>query len=233
MNGMVPESIGQLVLLKYLYLGYKLNSNMFVGPLPSSMSKLIILEALYLNVETLAGPLPDLSQLVRLDECAFTPSQMCHLPYFVPLGIKCNFTVLPTCDSYVKITDCEILEEWLPTIFDSFTCCQADGVTCEEDRVVILDLSKTETKKHITGVIPKSFGGLKNLQQLYLHLSSLGLHQTGIYHYQMTFRQKANRLLKHQTFLRKSPQMRATSVSKSSQEYLLDLSSLFFSSLQL
>jgi hypothetical protein len=40
MNGTVPESIGQLVLLNEFYLGWEKDSNMFVGPLPSSMKTL-------------------------------------------------------------------------------------------------------------------------------------------------------------------------------------------------
>jgi hypothetical protein len=167
MNGTVPESIGQLVLLEELYLGYDLNSNMFVGPLPSSMSNLILLEWLYLNVATLTGQLPDLSRATLLDDCVFTPSQLCRLPHLVPVGSKCDFSVLPECGITV-IPDCEILEAWLPNIFDVYICCRVDGVTCEEDRVVILDLSKTETKKHITGVIPRSVGELDKLQRLYL-----------------------------------------------------------------
>jgi hypothetical protein len=73
--------------------------------------------------------------------------------------LECGITV---------ISDCEILEKWLPKLFDSYKCCQVVGVTCEEDRVVILDLSKTETKKHIDGFIPMSIGDLDKLQQLYL-----------------------------------------------------------------
>jgi hypothetical protein len=167
MNGTVPESIGQLVLLQQLYLGYETNSNMFVGPLPSSMSNLILLEELYLNAETLTGQLPDFSHLTSLNECGFAPSQMCHLPHLVPVGSKCDFSVLPECGITV-IPDCEILAEWLPDTFDVYFCCRVDGVTCEEDRIVILDLSKTETKKHIVGIIPKSVGGLYKLKHLYL-----------------------------------------------------------------
>jgi hypothetical protein len=165
MKGTVPESIGQLLFLRKLWFGFITNSNMFVGSLPSSMSNLILLEDLFLNVGTLTGPLPDLSRATLLADCAFTPSQMCIIPEFVPVNSKCDFMVLPECE---MIPDCEILEKWLPNMFNAYACCQVAGVTCKEDRIVILDLSKTETKKHITGVIPKSFGGLKNLQQLYL-----------------------------------------------------------------
>jgi hypothetical protein len=165
MNGTVPKSIGKLVLLRELYLGYDTNSNMFIGPLPSSMSNLILLDTLYLNVATLSGPLPDFSRATLLVDCAFKPSQMCLLPYFAPVDSKCDFTVLPDCE---MIPDCEILEEWLPKLFDSYTCCQVDGVTCEEDRVVILDLSSIKTGIKISGIIPMSIGQLDNLQQLYL-----------------------------------------------------------------
>jgi hypothetical protein len=136
---------------------------MFIGPLPSSMSNLVLLEKLYLNVATLTGSLPDFSQLKSLTDCAFTPSEMCIIPEFVPINSTCNFSVLPEC-----VPDCEILEEWLPGLFGVYTCCQADGVTCEEDRIVILDLSKTEGKKHIEGFIPMSVGELDGLKELYL-----------------------------------------------------------------
>jgi hypothetical protein len=165
MNGTVPESIGQLVLLQKLHLGYETNSNMFLGPLPSSMSKLIMLKEIYLNVATLTGPLVDFSRATLLVDCAFQPSQMCIIPEFVSEDSECDFSVLPECETN---PDCEILKEWLPNMFDVYTCCQEDGVNCEKDRVVILDLSKTEGVKHIDGFIPMSIGGLDKLEQLYL-----------------------------------------------------------------
>jgi hypothetical protein len=138
---------------------------MFVGPLPSSMSNLILLEDLYLNVATLTGSLPDLSRLTMLADCAFTPSQMCYMPHLVPVGSKCDFSMLPRCEIS---PDCKILEEWLPSMFDAYTCCQVDGVTCEDDRIVILDLSKTMTGIHIDGFIPMSIWELVKLQKLFL-----------------------------------------------------------------
>jgi hypothetical protein len=85
---------------------------------------------------------------------------MCIVPEFVPEESECDFSVLPECETN---PDCELLEEWLPDLFDVYTCCQADGVTCKEDRVVILNLSKTVARKYITGVIPISIGGLDKL----------------------------------------------------------------------
>jgi hypothetical protein len=61
-----------------------------------------------------------------------------------------------------------ILEDWLPKLFDPYTCCQEDGVTCEEDHIVVLDLSRAMTGSHITGAIPISIGELDKLQKLYL-----------------------------------------------------------------
>jgi hypothetical protein len=165
LNGTVPESIGQLVLLETLYLGYETNSNMFAGPLPSSMNNLVSLELLYLNVATLTGPLPDFSQSLLLADCAFTPSQMCIIPEFVPVNSNCDFSVLQICE---PISDCVIIAEWLPNMFDAHTCCLVDGVTCEDDRVVILDLSSTNTGRKITGVIPRSVGELDKLRQLHV-----------------------------------------------------------------
>jgi Leucine-rich repeat (LRR) protein len=164
-SGKVPESIGQLILLRELYLGFETDSNLFVGPLPSSMNNLDRLRKLYLNVATWIGPLPDLSQLTSLTHCAFAPLQMCILSGFVPEDSKyCDFSILSIC----KFRDCEILEEWLPNVFDAHTCCQVDGVTCEEYRVVILDLSSAKIGRKISGIIPITVGELDKLEQLYL-----------------------------------------------------------------
>jgi hypothetical protein len=165
MSGKVPDSIGQLVLLESIKLGNEKDSNMFVGPLPSSMNRLIILEDLYLNGATLTGPLPDLSQAASLANCDFMPSQLCIIPEFVPANSTCDFSGLPICE---PISDCVIIAEWLPNMFDARTCCLVDGVTCEDDRVVILDLSSTMTGKKISGIIPIIVGELDELQQLYL-----------------------------------------------------------------
>jgi hypothetical protein len=91
-----------------------------------------------------------------------------HYHEFVPADSKCDFEVLPEC---VMIPDCEILAGWLPNIFDAYKFCFVDGVTCKEDRIVILDLSSTRTgrneKKHLRKH-PQRIGELDNLQQLYL-----------------------------------------------------------------
>jgi hypothetical protein len=167
LDGPVPESIGELVLLEELYIGYEKNSNKFVGPLPSSMSKLILLERLYLNVATLTGPLPDFSQLTILHDCEFVPSGLCRIPEFAPVDSKCDFSILPICESEAN-PDCVVLSDWLPKQFDSHTCCLVDGVTCEDDHIIILDLSKETTGKNIFGELPSTLGTLENLQELYL-----------------------------------------------------------------
>jgi hypothetical protein len=89
---------------------------------------------------------------------------MCIIPEFVPVNSKCDFSVLPVC----MVPDCKILEEWLPNMFDAYSCCKVDGVTCDEDRIVILDISSAKTGKRIIGTIPMSVGELAKLQQLYL-----------------------------------------------------------------
>jgi hypothetical protein len=165
MDGTVPASLGQLISLNELYLGYDDDSNKFSGQLPSSMSSLVLLSTLYLNVPTLGGPMPDFSRLTRLEDCAFVPSHMCSIPEFVPINSQCNFTVVPVC---MAIPDCVLLADWLPTMFDQYYCCQVDGVTCEEDRVVILDLSKGKTRKNIFGGIPIAIGELDKLVEIYL-----------------------------------------------------------------
>jgi hypothetical protein len=101
LDGTVPDSIGQLLLLRDLWLGFEKDSNIFAGPLPSSMRNLFKLETLYLNVATLTGPLPDFSRTTLLADCLFTPSQMCIIPEFVPVNSTCNFSVLPECETTV------------------------------------------------------------------------------------------------------------------------------------
>jgi hypothetical protein len=163
MDGPIPDSIGKLTSLTDLYLGWELNTNKFDGPLPPSMSKLVKLERIYLNVITLTGPLPDLSRLTNLRDCGFVPSGLCRVREFVPVNSLCDFSVLPVCES-----DCAILSEWLPGMFNPYACCQADGVTCEEDRIFILDLSKSNTGEYINGIIPISIRELDELRMLYL-----------------------------------------------------------------
>jgi Leucine-rich repeat (LRR) protein len=166
MDGPVPDSIGELILLEEFWLEWNSDSNMFVGPLPSSMSDLVLLTSLWLNVATLSGPLPDLSKLTRLNECVFVPSDLCHIPEFVPTS-SCDFTVLPICE-ISEVADCVVLAVWLPQLFDSSTCCQVDGVTCEDGRLVILDISSAKTGIKIDGEIPISVGGWEKLQEIYL-----------------------------------------------------------------
>jgi hypothetical protein len=165
LGGTIPDSIGQLISLKKLYLGYEEpEDNIFVGPLPSSMSKLVLLEKLYLNVPTLTGAIPDLSRLIKLGDCSVKHSSLCRISDFVPVpNSRCDFGILPVC-----VLDCKILAEWLPDMFDLNTCCQVDGVTCEDDRLVILDLSKASTGRNIAGAIPSFVNELAMLRELYL-----------------------------------------------------------------
>jgi hypothetical protein len=166
MTGIAPDSIGQLIMLEYLYLGWDKNTNKFEGPLPRSMSNLVNLKELYLNVGTITGALPDFSQLILLEDCDFYPSQLCIIPEFVPVGIICGFTSLPECPPN---SDCLVLSDWLPNLFDSYYfCCQVDGVYCEDDRVINLDLSFSTTGITINGTIPSSVGDLDKLQNLNL-----------------------------------------------------------------
>jgi hypothetical protein len=166
MSGSLPSSIGRLVWLEVFFLSMDGGTNMFFGPLPDSMRNLVLLEELFLNVKTLAGPMPDFRGLTSLWYCAFVPSQLCRIPEFVPMDSKCDFSVLPVCKDLVP--DCAILAEWLPKLFDQYSCCQADGVTCEEDRIVILDISRGMTGEFIYGGIPTKIGGWNQLQELYL-----------------------------------------------------------------
>jgi hypothetical protein len=165
LKGSIPECIGQLTFLQTLYLNDRRNSNTFIGPLPSSMRNLVRLKKLYLNIATLNGSLPDLRRLTQLDDCAFTPSEMCVIPELVPVDSNCDFSVLPECESN---SDCVIIADWQPKMFDAYTCCQVDGVTCEEENIVILDLSSKKTGSKIINEIPVSIGKLDELKELYL-----------------------------------------------------------------
>jgi hypothetical protein len=119
------------------------------------------LEELFLNVATLTGPLPDLSRLTSLNLCSFIPSQLCRIPDFVPVNSQCDFSVLPVCKDLIP--DCVILADWLPKLFDEYSCCQVDGVACEEDRIVILNVSKAKTVTFLYGDIPTKIGDLEKL----------------------------------------------------------------------
>jgi uncharacterized membrane protein (GlpM family) len=98
---------------------------------------------------------------------------MCIIPEFVSVNSNCDFSVVPECGITV-IPDCEILEAWLPNMFDVYFCCRVDGVTCEGDRIVILDILSTNTGRKISGIIPLSVGELDKLQQLYLQDNIIG-----------------------------------------------------------
>jgi hypothetical protein len=161
----VPHSIGQLVLLTELYLGWDSDSNKFVGPLPKTMKSLVLITELYLNGATLSGPLPDFSRLTSLHNCGFKPSDMCQIPLFVPENSDCDFSVLPLCD---PVSDCELLADWQPDLYDSYTCCLEDGITCENGRIVILDVSVATTGVQIEGEVLVSIGGWDKIQELYL-----------------------------------------------------------------
>jgi hypothetical protein len=168
MSGPVPESIGQLVLLKNLWLGWdSTDTNTFVGPLPSSMSALVLMETLFLNVPTLNGPIPDFSKLTGLLKCDFLPSQLCRISQFVPGKSACSveFEKLPACE---MVSDCDILANWLPKMFDSYFCCEVDGVSCEDNRIVILDISSGTTGVKIDGEIPVTIKALDKLEELYM-----------------------------------------------------------------
>jgi hypothetical protein len=168
MSGPVPESIGQLVLLKELWLGWdSTDTNTFVGPLPSSMSALVLMETLYLKVATLNGPMPDFSKLTALSDCDFNPSQLCRISQFIPEKSACSgeFEDLPACET---VSDCDILANWLPNMFDSYFCCEVDGVSCEDNRIVILDISSGTTGVKIEDGIPVTIKALDKLEELYL-----------------------------------------------------------------
>jgi brassinosteroid insensitive 1-associated receptor kinase 1 len=95
-------------------------------------------------------------------------SQLCRIQEFIPAlpaSSECDFSVLPECDT---IPDCAILSEWLPDMFDSYTCCRDKGVICEDGHIVTLDLSLANTGRKIFGTIPIAIGDIGRLQKLYL-----------------------------------------------------------------
>jgi hypothetical protein len=155
-----------LVRLEKLFLGYDSDSNKFVGPVPTSLSKLTNLRALGLNVATLTGPLPDLSQLMYLEICYFTPSLMCRVPGFGPI-IPCDYADLPICPPE-KLADCVILSDWLPDTFEAYNCCDTAEINCDNDRIITLDLSFATTGLKLMGNIPNSLGGLSMLRKIFL-----------------------------------------------------------------
>lgn len=105
MSGTIPTSIGDISGLQKLYFSNDpvegRNKNNFSGSVPASFNKLTKLEELYLNVATLNGSLPDLSSLLNLRKCSFTPSGFCisQKSYNPPESAGCNdFLKLSGCD---------------------------------------------------------------------------------------------------------------------------------------
>jgi Leucine-rich repeat (LRR) protein len=164
--GQLPKSLGLMVRLKELTLHRDDfgNVNTFSGYLPRELKSLVNLEILSINVETLAGPLPDLSNYVNLKECQILPSGICRDPtYGLPLtGEDCSFGGVPEC---APDPECEVLSEWLPDRFQSVGCCQENVLTCLDDHVVAMNMSWVEGEKG-TGSIPASVSVLHALESL-------------------------------------------------------------------
>jgi Leucine-rich repeat (LRR) protein len=173
MSGPIPESLGDIPGLEELYLNWDPNDgheNKFTGSVPASLNNLTDLTWLYLNVETLEGPLPDLSSLVNLLTCSFIPSGLC-LPndYLPPVNTAdCQFDELPQCSQAVLDKDCAIVMGWVPSIFEEGQhCCEIDAISCKDGGIVSLMLSDHDIQGHFP-VIPD--GSLKEL--LVLDLSN-------------------------------------------------------------
>jgi brassinosteroid insensitive 1-associated receptor kinase 1 len=125
------------------------------------------------NSPELTGPVPDFSRAKNLYECEFLPSNMCYLDAYVPELHKsayCDFRALPECEGISIVQDCAIVADWLPTVFDPYYCCdgEAVGLTCVNNRIVILDLSSPTAYLIVDGQIPSSIGDLDMLEQLLL-----------------------------------------------------------------
>jgi Leucine-rich repeat (LRR) protein len=159
MSGIVPDGLGLCTGLKEIDLNMfptEGHTNEFTGSIPASFNNLTSLKIIYWNVETLEGPLPNLSSLVSLEKCRFIPSKLC-LPtnYTIPALVKefewnCDFNVLPDCDKQKEHEiDCFFLKSWLPNIFtEEQGCCENDmlndALKCEgrgDGNIVTLNLA--------------------------------------------------------------------------------------------
>ncbi|KAI8925919.1 hypothetical protein BC831DRAFT_435658 [Entophlyctis helioformis] len=146
----IPSSIGNLPNLNQ-FCG-------FTGEIPASFEKLTKLEVFwfYLN-PLLAGPLPVISDTVK---CAGGDTNVCRPEG--QIGNKCN--IEKQCYFAPAGSDCAILQETIPTVFDRYSnCCKVDGVTCDaENRATKLLLPN----KSIAGQLSVKIGGLTKLEEL-------------------------------------------------------------------
>jgi hypothetical protein len=176
MLGTLPESMGDMVSLKELWISYYKEDwgeqfgspNKFEGSLPLSFGKLTKLTYFTITVPTLTGPLPDLSGLNSLRNCEFMPSGICRpFGWNAPKGSSCDFTVFPVC--YEMSSDCQVLNDWQPDFLEDANCCEDSHVECRLDRIISLNLSSI-----VITSIPYSLSKLTELE--ILDLSNTGIN---------------------------------------------------------
>lgn len=175
LTGSIPAELGNLSQLKILVLWY----NQLTGNLPDIVGQMPNLESVTISYNQLTGEIPlTYFRLTAFDyegnlfENAPSPTMT---PYHTP-------SPWPGCPAVTEIpqVECEALvqlynqtggEFWVNRsgwLFSS-TPCQWAGLTCENGRVVSLDLANN----NLTGSIPAEIGNLTALRYLGLNVNNL------------------------------------------------------------
>jgi hypothetical protein len=87
--------------------------------------------------------------------------------------------MLSILDVVQALTDCQIMHDWLPKMFDGTACCKHSHITCHQGdwgriTAMYVDFGKTNPlfrnlpSKELTGLIPSSIGDLSSLSFLVL-----------------------------------------------------------------
>ncbi|KAL3894813.1 MAG: hypothetical protein SGCHY_005057, partial [Lobulomycetales sp.] len=68
-------------------------------------------------------------------------------------------------------TDCQVLNDWVPSLFNREDCCLQSGITCTQARIAEIEISAPSNR--IGGPIPESIGNLTSLTRLILAVNQI------------------------------------------------------------